>query len=81
MAIGIIQTQVKGEIGTEFEKRADKGPFECGNCEYFKDGLCHQEIMMKRSKQPKSAEGFVKVDERDCCEYVDRLGKRIRWSK
>lgn len=67
---------LKGEEGTGFEKRGTKGPFECGNCEYFKGGnSCHQEDMMKRSRQPKWPDGSVKVDALDCCEYVERVGK------
>jgi hypothetical protein len=67
---------ITGEQGTGFEKRGSKGPFECGNCEYFKgSNACHQEDMKRYSKQPKWPDGTVKVDSADCCEYVERIGK------
>lgn len=67
---------IKGEPGTGFEKRGGKGPFECGNCEYFKSGnSCHQKDMMKLSKQPRHKDGSVVVDAPDCCEYVERVGE------
>lgn len=72
----INSSQVKGEPGTGFEKADDKGPFECGNCHYMQSGHCHQSTMMKVSKQPKDSAGRVKVGEHDCCEYVDRVGRR-----
>jgi len=66
-------TAVKGEPGTGFEKRGGKGPFECGNCGYFKNGnACHQKDMMLKSKQPRHSDGTVKVDVPDCCEFVER---------
>lgn len=67
---------IKGEAGTGFEKRGDKGPFECGNCEYFDGKSCGQKDMMKQSKQPRLANGRVKVDAEDCCEYVERVGEK-----
>jgi len=75
---------LKGEEGTGFEKRGNKGPFECGNCEYFSmrngsPGACNQIDMMQRSKQPKWPDGTIVVDSRDCCEYIERIGKF--WSK
>ena len=76
---------LKGEEGTGFEKRANKGPFECGNCEYFArgsgifPGACNQKDMMKLSKQPRWPDGTVLVDASDCCEYIERIGKF--WSK
>lgn len=67
---------LKGEEGTGFEKRGNKGPFECSNCEYFKGGnSCHQEDMMKLSRQPRWPDGSIKVEPQDCCEYVEREGK------
>jgi hypothetical protein len=67
---------VKGEPGTGFEKRAAKGPFECGNCHYFKNGnACHEENMKKKSKQPRHKDGSVVVAADDCCEYVERVGR------
>lgn len=66
---------IKGEKGTGFEKRGDKGPFECGNCRFFRQG-CDQEDMKKKSKQPRLPNGLVKVDADDCCEYVDRIGQK-----
>ncbi len=67
---------VKGERATGFEKRGDKGPFECANCEYFKNGnSCHQRDMMAKSKQPRHTDGSVVVSAKDCCEFVDRVGR------
>ena len=77
----IEQSAVKGEAGTGFEKRGSKGPFECGNCEYFKDGHCGNKIMMARSKQPKDSAGHVEVDAGDCCEYVERIGGKSEGPK
>jgi hypothetical protein len=68
---------IQGESGTGFEKRGDKGPFSCGNCEYFDAaaGACDQWDMKTKSNQPKLADGRVSVDAADCCEYVERVGK------
>lgn len=68
---------VKGESGTGFEKAADMGEFECGNCWFFdaRAGACNQETMKALSKQPRLVDGRVMVEEEDCCEYVDRMGK------
>lgn len=76
----INESAIKGEPGTGFEPRivggVDKGPFECFNCEYFKNGnACNQEDMKKNSKKPRHANGMVVVSGPDCCEYVERLGK------
>lgn len=68
-------SSIRGESGTGFEKSGDKGEFECGNCYYFRDGSCGQKIMMEKSKQPRTADGRVKVDEEDCCEFVRRMGR------
>lgn len=67
------QSAIQGEAGTGYEG-PDKGPFACGNCEYFKDGSCGQKLMMARSKQPKTDDGRVKVDPKGCCEYIERVG-------
>lgn len=74
----IDQSAVRGEPGTGFEKRGAKGPFECGNCEYFKNDHCRNKIMMARSKQPKGNDGSVLVAPQDCCEYIERLGGK-KW--
>jgi hypothetical protein len=71
---------LKGEEGTGFEKRGNKGPFRCDNCEYFsmingEPGACNQKDMMQRSKEPKWPDGKVVVSGPDCCEYVERVGK------
>jgi len=67
---------LKGEEGTGFEKRGTKGPFECGNCEYFNGtNACKQPDMKKLSRQPKWPDGTVVVEPSDCCEYVERIGK------
>jgi hypothetical protein len=68
---------IKGEPGTGFEKRSNKGPFECGNCEYFDStaGACDQWDMKTKSKQPRLEDGRPSVSWDDCCEYVERLGK------
>jgi hypothetical protein len=72
--IAINSSEVRGEDGTGFEKRGDRGPFQCGNCNYFEDGTCHQRTMMKVSKQPKEGE-YPKVAAEDCCEYISRKAK------
>ena len=69
------QSHIKGEAETGFEKRGDKGPFECGNCHYFSNGLCRQQDMVEKSRQPRK-DGRVKVDSEDCCEFIERVGKR-----
>jgi hypothetical protein len=72
--ISLNASAIKGEPGTGFEERGTKGPFECGNCRYFDPGACHQKDMIAKSKRPRNADGSVKVDAPDCCEYVDRIG-------
>jgi hypothetical protein len=69
------QSAIKGEQGTGFEKRGDKGAFECGNCRYFSGGLCRQEDMVQKSREPRR-DGLVEVDKEDCCEFIERVGKR-----
>jgi hypothetical protein len=75
--VQINQAAIKGEPGTGFEKRGTKGPFECGNCEYFDAvaGACDQWDMKTKSKQPKLDDGRVHVDAADCCEYVERVDR------
>jgi len=74
--VQINAASVKGEPGTGFEKRGSKGPFECGNCEYFVGrNACKQKDMMRLSKQPRWPDGTIVVDAADCCEYVERVGK------
>jgi hypothetical protein len=73
---GVVQGSIKGEKFTGFEKRGAKGPFECGNCEYFKDDSCNEDHMMVHSKQARNPNGTVKVKAEDCCEYVDRVGRK-----
>ena len=70
----INQSAIKGEEGTGFEKRGNKGPFECGNCTYFDavNGACEQSDMVRISKQPRLSDGRPSVDAADCCEYVER---------
>lgn len=72
--VHINQFAIKGEPGTGFEKRGKKGPFECGNCEYYKEGSCGQKDMMAKSKEPKLPNGRIKVAATDCCEYIERNG-------
>ena len=73
---------IRGEAGTGFEKRGSKGPFECGNCSYMKNGdECHQEDMKKKSKEPRHPNGSVVVADEDCCEYVDRVGNKGKKSR
>ena len=72
--MNIVSSQVRGEDGTGFEKRGDRGPFECGNCTYFKDGTCHQSTMTEHSKQPRKGE-YPIVKAEDCCEYISRKAK------
>lgn len=65
---------IKGEKGTGYEKFDGRGPFECGNCNYYRasDSSCGQKDMMKFSKQPRLRNSRVVVEERGCCEYVER---------
>jgi len=73
----INSASVKGEPGTGFEKRKQggkSGPFECSNCEHFKNGnACDQKDMMKNSKEPKHPNGTIKVSGLDCCDYIERV--------
>lgn len=72
----INSAHVRGEPGTGFEKAGDKGEFECGNCRYFNGDSCGQSDMIARSRQPRLKNGRVRVAEEDCCEYVDRVGRK-----
>jgi broad specificity phosphatase PhoE len=64
---------IKGEVGTGFEKRGSRGPFNCGNCKFFQNGnACNQRDMREKSKQPRHRNGDVQVESLDCCEFVDR---------
>ena len=72
--VEIDQSKVKGEAGTGYEASDGKGPFECKNCHYSKDGYCTQEIMMELSENERNEKGWVKIDPHGCCEYVDRIG-------
>lgn len=74
----INEAEIQGEPGTGFEKRGGKGPFECGNCEYFDGSSCGQDDMMKLSKQPRTESGRVQVSTGDCCEYVERRGEKLK---
>lgn len=73
--VHIIRSSIKGEPGTGFEERGAKGPFECGNCEYFRNDSCGQKDMMEKSKHKKLPNGRIVVDAKDCCEYIERVGK------
>lgn len=85
-APGINEKAIKGEPGTEFEERGDLGEFECENCSFFSENLpspppdgeigCHQPDMMEKSKRPRNDDGSVQIGPEDCCEYVDRIGKK-----
>jgi len=80
--VQVTQSAIKGEQFTGFEKRAGKGPFECGNCTYFKNGdACTQKIMKERSKEPRHRNGDVKVAAEDCCEYIERGQPESRIAK
>jgi hypothetical protein len=69
-------TALTGENGTGFEKRGNKGPFQCANCEHYPSPyVCDQKDMMRVSKQPKWPDGTVKVDPEDCCSFLERTGK------
>ena len=72
----INSAHVKGEPWTGFEKAGDKGEFECGNCRWFNKNSCIQADMLAKSLQPRLSNGHVVVDEEDCCEYVDRVGRK-----
>lgn len=72
-------SSIKGEPSTGFEKRGDKGPFECWNCSYYdaKTKSCGEEHMVDHSSQPRVSNGRrVSVHGLDCCEFVDRIGKK-----
>lgn len=71
------QSAIKGEPGTGYESPEGKGPFECGNCEYFdvSDSGCDQKDMKAKSKRKRLPDGRVLVEEEGCCEYVDRVGR------
>ena len=76
--VQINPSAIKGEAGTGFEKHGDKGDFNCGNCEYFDaaDGACDQWDMKTKSKQPRLDDGRPSVAWNDCCEYVERVGRK-----
>jgi len=69
-------SSIKGAVGTGYEPAGGKGPFSCGNCEYFKHESCGQKDMMRKSKQPRTSDGRIKVDVHGCCEYVERVGEK-----
>ena len=73
-AVSIDAAEVHGEKYTGYEGPEDKGPFECGNCNYFRSGTCGQKTMMAKSTLPKK-DGRVKVEAKGCCEYVERKGR------
>lgn len=79
MTLQIVTSQTHGEPGTGYEG-PDKGPFECGNCEYFRstDNSCGQKTMMERSKRERTKDKRVKVEAKGCCEYIERIGKKLR---
>ncbi len=70
------QSAIKGEAGTGYEG-PERGPFECGNCEYFKvaDSGCDQKDMKARSKRKRLLDGRVLVEKEGCCEFIDRVGR------
>ena len=70
----IDQRFIQGEPHTGFEKAGDLGEFECGNCSFMQEG-CNHPLMMLYSKEPRLPNGHVYVEDEDCCEYVDRVGK------
>ncbi len=74
LANSINQAAILGEPHTGFETGA-KGLFQCGNCHYYDEG-CVQKDMLKYSKQPRLPNGHIKVDHNDCCEFVNRIGKK-----
>lgn len=69
------QAAIQGEEGTGYEG-PEKGPFECSNCEYFKNDYCHNKLMMARSQRPKGKTGEVQVEPNGCCEYIERVGTK-----
>ena len=75
--VQINSASVHGETGTGFEKRKQgkfSGPFECMNCEYFKNhNACDQKDMKEKSKQPRHSNGMVVVNGRDCCSFIERM--------
>jgi hypothetical protein len=78
--VAIDASKIHGEKNTGYEPPDGRGPFNCGNCKYFLrvDSTCGQSTMRAVSKQPKTADGFVKVDAEGCCEYVERKASAKR---
>lgn len=77
----INEHHIRGEKNTGFEAYGNKGPFECGNCKYFHPqfgdmGGCDQTEMIIYSREPRLGQNAVLVHAEDCCEYVERVGKR-----
>jgi broad specificity phosphatase PhoE len=67
-----VGADIHGEPVTGFEKRGSHGPFECGNCTYFSNGQCSQEVMVAKSRLPRADNDNVLVDAADCCAYLER---------
>ncbi len=73
-----VHGKIEGEPITGFEKAGKLGEFECGNCYFFdvKSSSCGQVTMMTFSKQPRLPNMRVKTGEEDCCEFVQRTGRK-----
>lgn len=75
---------IKGEPFTGYENPDGKGPFQCGNCHYYRpsNSTCGQETMVAKSHQP-LVDGRRRVELAGCCEFVERIGSnpsdRKRW--
>ena len=65
-----------GETTTGFQKGLGRGPFKCGNCVFYKHDTCRQPVMIQISAQPRTSDGYPKVDDDDCCTYVRRPGDK-----
>lgn len=80
MKPAIDSSKVKGEPGTGYEAAEGKGPFQCGNCHYFRpsEASCGQATMVQVSKLPRTTGGRVQVEAAGCCEYVERKGSARR---
>jgi hypothetical protein len=53
---------------------ADKGPFLCGNCNYFKQDFCGEEHVMEdpELQAKKLKNGRIPVTRGDCCNYFEK---------
>lgn len=61
---------------TGFEKGGGTAARNCANCRYMvEDGGCDQPVMVKKSEQPKNAEGLPIVHAHDVCKFFEEAGR------